>query len=78
MKYTESIPQYRRAVTEVKQPQNKTCILYLGMGGGPLGEAVLCCLMFGNLMGLFKLPQDVINLLAYHLPAILLILGRCF
>ena len=47
-------------------------------GGGPLGEAVLCCLMFGNLMGLFKLPQDVINLLAYHLPAVLLILGRCF
>ena len=49
--------------------------MYLLPGNG--GEAVLCHLVFGNPVVLFKVLQDV-NLLACHLPAILLVLGRCY
>ena len=52
------------------------------MVGSPLGEAVLCHLVFGNPMVLFKVLQDVYllacHLLACHLLAILLVLAGVF
>ena len=45
--------------------------------GSPLGEDVLRHLVFLNPMGLFKVTEDVIHLLAYHLAAVLLVLHRC-